>query len=173
LKIRKANEEDTKCIAKVHIESWKTTYRGIIPVDYLNRFTIESRKKRWDEIINDENHFVFVAENENGEIVGFSSGGLERTNNPTYKGELYAIYILESYQRKGLGKSLIKPLLKHIKDLNCNTLLVWVLEDNKSRYFYEVLGGEVVGRKKLEVSGEKLNELAYGWSDISKLLKEI
>lgn len=34
--IRKAAVEDAAAIAKVHVDSWRTTYKGIMPSDYLN-----------------------------------------------------------------------------------------------------------------------------------------
>jgi hypothetical protein len=34
--IRKAKLEDASGIASVHIESWKTTYKGIVSANYLN-----------------------------------------------------------------------------------------------------------------------------------------
>ncbi|MFC8561731.1 GNAT family N-acetyltransferase, partial [Peribacillus frigoritolerans] len=36
MKIRKAIEEDVDGIANVHINSWKTTYKGILPDQYLS-----------------------------------------------------------------------------------------------------------------------------------------
>lgn len=41
--IRPAHEGDAQGIAHVHTESWKTTYRGIVPDDFLDHLTIESR----------------------------------------------------------------------------------------------------------------------------------
>ena len=54
-----------------------------------------------------DNHFIYVAENEAGQIVGFADGGPERARDMTFKGELYAIYILNDYQRQGVGRHLI------------------------------------------------------------------
>lgn len=34
--VREAKLEDIKDIAKVHVDSWRTTYHEIIPIDYLN-----------------------------------------------------------------------------------------------------------------------------------------
>jgi ribosomal protein S18 acetylase RimI-like enzyme len=52
----------------------------------------------------EDNHFIYVIEDRAGQIVGFADGGQERTGDPVYKGELYAIYILDAYQRQGLGR---------------------------------------------------------------------
>src|SRR5699024_6256566 len=113
MKIRKAYSNDALGVAKVQVDSWKTTYKNIVPDGYLEQMTYENREKKWKDIIF--NQAVFVAEN-NGEIIGFSNGGNERTGKyPDYKGELYAIYILEEYQRKGVGKLLLEPVVENLK----------------------------------------------------------
>jgi Acetyltransferase (GNAT) family. len=50
---------------------------------------------------------VYVAENKSGKIVGFAAGGRERMGKYMYQGELFAIYILEEYQRQGIGRQLL------------------------------------------------------------------
>ena len=105
MKITKANLTDAKGVAKVQVDSWKTTYKNIVPDEYLNKMTYESRELKQNDIIS--NQTVFVAETAEGEIVGFSNGGIKRIDSYTgYKGELYAIYLLEEHQSKGLGKLL-------------------------------------------------------------------
>ncbi|WP_396126184.1 GNAT family N-acetyltransferase [Anaerobacillus sp. CMMVII] len=84
-----------------------------------------------------------MAENSEGEIVGFSSGGKERSGKYNgYNGELYAIYVLKEYQGQGYGKALVKPIIDEISGMGLNSMLVLVLEDNTSRLFYEALGGK-------------------------------
>lgn len=39
MKIRKAVLTDAKGIAKVHVDSWRTTYKNIIPDEFLKKFT--------------------------------------------------------------------------------------------------------------------------------------
>jgi len=171
MKIRKAVLADAKGIAKVHVDSWKTTYDNIVPAEYLNRLSYESREQLWKNSI--PNGGVYVAETSVGEIVGFASGGKERTGRyPNYVGELYAIYILKEYQGNGLGRLLVKPLIEELEFQNISTMLVLVLEDNSSRLFYEALGAERIDTIEVEFSGKKLNELVYAWSDIRNILKK-
>lgn len=121
---------------------------------------------------NIPNGDVFVAENEEGKIVGFSSGGKERTGKYSdYTGELYAIYILKEYQGNGLGKLLVTPIIEVLQQKKIYTMIVLVLEDNSSRLFYEALGGKKIDTIDVEISGKKLNELVYGWDDIRTILK--
>ncbi|ATP41027.1 GNAT family N-acetyltransferase [Solibacillus sp. R5-41] len=168
MNIRKAVLSDAKGIAKVHVDCWKTTYKNIISDQYLNKLTYESREQLWEN--NIPNGGVFVAENKEGEIVGFSSGGIERSGNyKGFEGELYAIYILKEYQGNGIGKALVKPIIKEITELGLNSMLVLVLEDNISRLFYESLGGKKIDTVEVEISEKKLSELVYGWEDIRNI----
>lgn len=168
MKVRKARVADAKGIARVQIDSWRTTYQHIVSAEYLEKMDYDEREKRWQLIIPQEN--VFVVEGENGEIVGFSGGGIERTGNyPDFKGELYAIYLLESYQRKGLGKKLVEPVVDMLIEKDIYSMTVMVLADNPSRYFYESLGAKQIGTEEIEIGGEKLLELVYGWDDIREI----
>jgi ribosomal protein S18 acetylase RimI-like enzyme len=168
IKIRKAILTDTKGIAKVHVDSWKTTYTNIVPEEYLSNLTYESREQIW--INNIPNGGVYVAENIEGEIVGFSSGGKKRSGKYSgIYGELYAIYILKEYQGQGIGKALIRPIIDEIRGMGLNSMLVLVLKDNISRLFYESLGGKKINTVEVEIAGKKLSELVYGWEDISNI----
>lgn len=166
--IREAKLEDAKGIGKVHVDSWKTTYEHIVPSEYLENLTYESREQLW--LNNIPNGGVYVAENTDGEIVGFSSGGKERSNKyKNFEGEIYAIYILKEYQGQGIGKELIKPIVKEMKPMGINSMLVLVLKENPARYFYEALGGKNIDTVDIEIAGKKLSECVYGWEDIRNL----
>jgi GNAT superfamily N-acetyltransferase len=165
--IRKAGQEDAIGISKVQVDTWKTTYRGIVPSEYLEAMTYESREQKWKEILKAGT--VYVAEDDE-RIVGFSCGGKERSGKyPEYQGELYAIYILQEYQRKGLGRSLLHPIIKDLLKQQIYKMLVIVLEKNPSRFFYESLGAGVIDTLETEFTGEKIPEKVYGWQDIRKI----
>lgn len=167
--IRKAILSDTKGIAKVHVESWKTTYANIVPDEYLNKLTYESREQIWINSI--PNGGVYVAENNEGEIIGFSSGGKERSGNyEGFDGELYAIYILKKYQGQGVGKALIQPIIEELLGMGLNTMLVLVLKDNASCLFYEALGGKKMDEIEVEIAGKKLTEVVYGWANVKDVI---
>src|SRR6185312_11535769 len=105
--IRKAQLEDAVGIAKVHVDSWRTTYKGIVPDSFLDSLSYEKREQIWRSGI--EANGVYIAEDESGRIVGFASGGAERTGKyEAYIGELYAIYLLEGQQGNGLGRMLFQ-----------------------------------------------------------------
>ncbi|WP_425339520.1 N-acetyltransferase family protein [Lentibacillus salicampi] len=116
---------------------------------------------------------VYVAETGDGKIVGFSTGGKERGGKYAgYDGELYAIYIFEEYQGGGLGKKLVKPIADELIQDGFKSMLVWVLEDNAAKYFYEKLGGQYIDTTDITIAGAELKEIAYGWPVLNELAKE-
>lgn len=166
--IRTATVQDAAAIANVHVESWRTTYKGIVPDDFLARLSSTQRKQFWRRILTEPSSrtVVYVAEEENGNVVGFASGGPERSGDPVYRGEVYAIYLLVQHQGQGLGRQLLSTLVKHLRQDGMTTLLLWVLAENPARKFYERLGGQPVDEKTVTIGGVPLTEVAYGWQDI-------
>lgn len=168
MRIRAARLSDAGGIAKVHVDSWRTTYKNIIPEEFLENLSYQSREELWINII--PKGIVFVAENDEGQIVGFSSGGKERSGEyKEFQGELTSIYILKEFQGQGIGKALVQSVTKELGKLGMNTMLVFVLADNNSTLFYEAMGGKVIDKIEVEIAGKKLNELVYGWDTIDTL----
>jgi len=117
---------------------------------------------------------VYVAEDNERDIIGYSNGGEERSGNyPSYKGELYALYLVKEFQRNGLAKRLVEPIIHELNKMNIHSMLVFVLAANDSWFFYERLRGEKIDTREIEVSGKMLDEVVYGWEDIRGLLTYI
>ena len=173
--IREAILTDAPGIARVHVDTWRSTYRSIVPDEFLANLSYEARERMWDTAIthaNDSN-FVYVAEDEQGPVVGFASGGTSQSGDPTYPGELYAIYVLQEAQGKGVGRGLFGEVVKRLACSGIHSMILWVFRDNQpSRRFYEVMGGELLYEKGFELAGARLTEVAYGWEDTHDLLVE-
>ncbi|MCF6137304.1 GNAT family N-acetyltransferase [Pseudalkalibacillus berkeleyi] len=163
--IREARISDIEQIAHVHISSWHSTYSGIISEEYLNNLSIEAKVEQWTYNLTIDRTFMYVASVDN-RIVGFINGGPNRSNEFRYEGEIYALYLLENYQGRGIGRELFNRVISTIKCRGWNSMLVWVLEENSSKFFYEKMGGQKVGKDTLEVKGTSHIELAYGWDEI-------
>ncbi|MGG0238681.1 N-acetyltransferase family protein [Bacillus rhizoplanae] len=165
--IVKANLHDAKELACVHVDSWRETYEGIMPKDVLDKKSYEKREALWKQILQKQQSHVYVAKTIDGKIIGFADGGKERTGKYEYDGELYAIYILRAYQRNKLGKRLIKAVAADLYKNGYRSMLVWVVANNPSKYFYEALQASFVDEKDIEEL--YIKELAYGWKDIQTL----
>lgn len=161
--IRPATLNDAPAIARVHVSSWRSTYQGLLPDDFLASLSEESYAERWNRVIGESTSKVFVAE-DGAELVGFASGGRERAGEPDYEGELYAIYVSEGAQRRGFGRELVRATVGGLRELGLGDMIIWVLRDNgPARSFYERLGGAYVRTQPMTIGATTLDEVSYGW----------
>ena len=171
MRIREADVNDAAAIARVHVDSWRTTYTGILPDEHLARLSYDGRERVWRDILNksESGEFVYIVEDGKREVVGFASGGPERSGDSLYRGELYAVYLLKDFQRRGAGRQLALASARKLLEAGQESMLVWVLAKNPSRGFYEALGGELLSVKPIKVGEAALLEVAYGWRDLKTL----
>jgi GNAT superfamily N-acetyltransferase len=119
--------------------------------------------ERWERVIRDPASLVFIAEDAR-EVVGFASGGRERAGETGYSGELYAVYVLESAQRQGYGRELLRAIVDGLRAMDLHDMIIWVLRDNRpARRFYERLGGAYVRSQPITIGSATLEEVSYGW----------
>jgi ribosomal protein S18 acetylase RimI-like enzyme len=164
--VRPAKPEDAAAIARVHVASWRTTYRDLLPAEFLASLTEPGYTERWQRVIGDGSSRVYVVE-EAGEVVGFASCGHERAGETGFAGELYAIYILDSAQRRGHGRELVRAAVGGLREMGVRDMIIWVLRDNSpARRFYERLGGVYVRKQPITIGPATLEEVSYGWRNL-------
>ena len=161
--IRSATVGDAPAIARVHVASWLSTYRGLLPDDFLESLSETNYTERWKRVITEGASKVVVAE-DGSDVVGFASGGRERAGEQGFEGELYAIYVLDNAQRRGLGRELVRSIVDSLRELGLTNMIIWVLRDNRpARDFYERLGGIYVRAQPITIGSATLEEVSYGW----------
>jgi len=161
--IRAATVSDAPAIARVHVASWLSTYRGLLPDDFLESLSETNYAERWKRVITEGASKVVVAE-DGSDVVGFASGGRERAGEQGFEGELYAIYVLDNAQRRGLGRELVRSMVDGLRELGLTNMIIWVLRDNRpARDFYERLGGIYVRAQPITIGSATLEEVSYGW----------
>jgi ribosomal protein S18 acetylase RimI-like enzyme len=167
--LRQARSSDALAIGGVQVSSWRSTYRGMVPADYLDGMTAEDHGRRWARLLaqGDNLALTFVVE-EAGRVVGFAMGGAEREGEPRFDGELYAIYLLQEAQRRGYGRALVEAVAAALVRHGLTSMLVWVLRDNlAARAFYERMGGVFLREHDLDFgAGFSVREVSYGWDDV-------
>jgi ribosomal protein S18 acetylase RimI-like enzyme len=167
LKIRRAKDLDAEGIAKVHVETWRTAYKGIIDDEYLAALSVEKRTELWRRNIAIPGNIVLVAE-EKGGIVGFADGSREKTGEyEGFKGEVTCLYVLEDHQGTGLGKALLHELFYSFQKEGIDSAIVKVLKENDACSFYEHTGARLL-KDAITVkigSGRELELCVYGWKD--------
>jgi len=173
--IRRAVQEDAPGIARVHVDSWRTSYAGLIAAEFLDQLSYAKRAELWAQILAkpEDPGIIFVAESSAGEIIGFVSAGPGRENDPLHTGEIYAIYLLQEAQGQGIGTQLWDAAVHFLLEQGYPSLLVWVLRDNlPARRFYAAAGGQILREKPIQIGQQKLSEVAYGWNAFDTLEEE-
>ena len=141
------------------------------------RYTYEESERNWARTLRELNEadvreeYIYVAENDAGDIIGIAMGGPESSNHPLYTGAIYFLYLLPAYHRRGIGRQLLISVVERLVEHGMDSLLIWSLKANApARRFYEALGGQLVLEEQIEDRSAMLDGVAYGWRDVSVLL---
>jgi ribosomal protein S18 acetylase RimI-like enzyme len=164
--IRRARPDDAPRLADVHIRSLMVAYRGIDPQEWLDSLPgqLLEREARWRQRLTDfPDDPVFVAEVPPAGVVGFVRGGAARKPSFGYDGELVSMYLLPEHQRHGIGRELVRRVIRALVERGFQRVIVRVLTANPARRFYERLGAYYIGTDQVEVGGVMLEESLYGW----------
>jgi GNAT superfamily N-acetyltransferase len=170
--IRRARPGDAPAIARVRVESWRTTYRGMIPDAYLDGMKVEASTALWDRVLTagPNTTCVFVAAH-GSDVVGFGAGNRLGEPKHGFDAELTAVYLRREFQRAGLGRQLVGAVADAQLANGAAGLITWVIAANKpARTFYEGLGGELIVEQPFQWDGLDLVEAAYGWRDLPALV---
>ena len=172
VRIRRATVEDASAMARVHAESWRSTYRGIVPDHFLDSIDVQEwTERRRRSLTNPSDGVVSHVAEVGREVIGWAVGDPNRDMDSPYAGELYAIYLLLDYQRRGIGHRLTMATAEGLLDSGIGSMLAWALADNwPARRFYEALGAEYVQERQIAIGGASLREAAYGWDDLGRLV---
>jgi L-amino acid N-acyltransferase len=126
INIRQATENDLPSMLDIYNEIIENT----TAVFQYDPHTLEMRKE-WFEKKNEENHPVFVAE-QNNEVVGFSTFGQFR-NWQAYKYSVEnSVYVKADHRGKGIGKLLLQPLIDTAKEMKFHTIIAGIVADNEA-----------------------------------------
>jgi ribosomal protein S18 acetylase RimI-like enzyme len=179
--IRPASQADARAIARVHVETWRSTYAGTLPDRVVVQMSIENKAAVWREMIGRRGlrEAILVAAVPGAGVVGFSSCGPAASillrpasaDHPTqpYAGEVYTLYVLPDWQEQGIGRRLLCGCFRRLVEAGLDSAFLWVLASNPSRFFYEAMGGLRAGERDEALWGAVLHEAAYGWPDLSAL----
>jgi ribosomal protein S18 acetylase RimI-like enzyme len=169
--IRDARPDDAAGIARVHVESWRSTYPGLVPAHYLVGLSEGAAAMRWANAVQARGpgRGALVAVDARDRVIGFSTYGARRVPIDVFSGEFYAIYLSDDAKGQGIGRRLMAAMAERMMLGGIRSAVVWCLRDNPSRWFYERLGGVRVAERPIRFAGEQLTEIAYGWRDLTPL----
>ena len=174
MQYRVANINDLENLAKLHAESWRESYRGTFPDQFLDNDVWEERKNSWANRLSSpkSNQHVLIATDDN-KLCGFICAfGNESSKWGTFIDNLH---VAKSAQGKGVGKQLMYLTAKWADELfEHKGIYLEVLEDNlNARSFYHRIGAKHQETNLWQPPGghEKVNDLLYFWENNLPLLR--
>lgn len=160
-RVRPAEFRDAERIARVHVDTWRETYSGLVPDTFFTEDAFSARKDMWTRYLAarpDPGRLV-VAERL-GEVVGFAAAGpahgpdAEKGHPPARRLQLFSLYLLAAQHGTGAGQSLLDAVLAG------EPAQLWVARENlRARAFYERNGFQHDGVEFIDPDIEDLVEL--------------
>jgi ribosomal protein S18 acetylase RimI-like enzyme len=162
--IRPSQRTDAHSMSRIYVQTWRDTYLSVIPCDYLFEMSVPQHEQSFFNDLNSRQIISFVAEDV-GRIVGFITGGYERNGDDIYSAEIYTLYVLKNFHRKGIGAKLVSALARQLNQSGIYSMLVRVLKLNPYRRFYKKINGMYLKTERLSFAGEIMEVEIYGWLD--------
>ena len=168
MKTRTASAADASAIARLHAESWRVAYRGMLHDDYLDRTIYTERQALWEERFRSApaNQHVIVAETA-GSVTGFAC--VYGNEDATWGSFLDNLHVAPGQKRRGIGSALMKQVAAWcLNAWPAAGMYLWVLESNTSAMrFYERLGGVRAGEGVWKPpDGGEYRKLRYAWESL-------
>jgi GNAT superfamily N-acetyltransferase len=167
MEIRRATTADALAIATVHVRSWQTAYRGLLPQSYLDDLDPQRQLEQWAIVLGStdwprQGTFVLchvgdaiapgtASGPDVAAVVGFAciSPTRDVDRDPATVGELQTLYLHPDVWRVGGGSALLHTVSRELAAAGFHSASAWVLESNAgARRFYESRGWRPDGTTK-------------------------
>ena len=153
-RIRAASPRDAAGIARVHAQSWRDTYRGILPAGYLARLQNPAMARHWRQRLGFTGGRDVVVAERNRRVVGFATlsdveddEGLEG-----FAGEVGMLYLQPELTGRGIGRRLFQHGLSILERHELYWAVTWVLDANKrAQQFYRREGMRDDGARRRDL----------------------
>jgi len=163
MNIRLATPDDADALARAHIDSWRSAYRGLVPDSHLAKLDYAKRAEHFSTALTEHSEETYLAE-ENGEVLGFLTVGECRDAdvNRRETGEIWGIYLAPAHWRKGVGRALCQYGERLLKSRGHTEAALWVFRANEqATRFYEAMGFRADGASKTLNPGVALEAIRY------------
>ncbi len=162
--VRAARVEDAAAIASVHIASSDEAYAPLAA--RWHAADAVARAAMWAKSLAeaDGRFVVLVAEDTDGAVIGFVSGGDPRRADTAAECEVYAIHVHPSCRGQGVGDALWTAACCQVRGVELASMYVDTLAELRCCSFYERHGGVVVERRPTEFHGAARTHVTYRWA---------
>lgn len=172
-----ATSDDADLLARLHSDSWRHAYAGIIPTEYLETHAPAERLATWRARMLDGAEAPLEATilRVDGKPAGFCC--LMPLAEPGYGIYLDNLHVMPGYHGLGLGKRMMAHCVRRVaSEWPRKPLFLYVLEGNlQARAFYRALGGEEADPFEDPFPNTDLmvSILRVTWIDLDALLRRL
>jgi ribosomal protein S18 acetylase RimI-like enzyme len=169
MQVRRASETDAAVVAALHAQSWRETYAGLMPDEFLNGRVDRDRAEVWRQRLGHDaaSWVVLLAVDNGGPDAENFAGFVALTPDTDDRAVLLDnLHVAANQQSRGLGAELLRVARSTARDLwPARELCLWVLTENtRAARFYEREGGIPDGtRRDTFRGGFSLDETRYVW----------
>ncbi len=163
MNIRRAIPNDADAIARVHVDSWRSAYRGLVPDTYLDKLDYERRAEYLRKSLAANSEEAYLWE-QDGEVLGFLTLGQcgDTDVDQEATGEIYGIYLAPGQWRRGIGRRLCLYGEELLRSRGNLSIALWVFAGNdQARRFYEAIGYKADGASRTLNPGTPLEVIRY------------
>lgn len=163
MNIRRATPGDADALAKVHVDSWRSAYRGLVPDSYLAGLDRAKRGEHFRKALTEHSEETYLAE-QDAEVLGLLTVGRCRDTDVDQHGtgEIWGIYLAPEHWRKGLGRLLCQYGEGILQSRGYTLATLWVFGGNaQARRFYEAMGFRADGASRTLNPGAPLEAVRY------------
>jgi len=139
IQVRPAVEQDAPAMARVHVESWRETYRGLMSDAVLDDPDfIARREKFWTAALTDPRYAaeqVAIAERDSL-LIGIAMAGPAQEPAVDWSAQLYLLYTYTAVHGLGAGAALLDAVIEPTSVVG-----LWVADPNpRAQAFYRKHG---------------------------------
>lgn len=167
IRLRPAGPDDALLVADLHVRSWRSAYRGILPDGYLDGPLAAEKQGHWRRVFDrpPPGAVVLIAE-AGGEPKGFVAAYPEPPDGALVDN----LHVLPEDHGKGIGRLLMTAAAVALGEAGVRRARLWVFRDNRRAVdFYRKLGGVVVGEGVHRLGGVEAPDLEIAWEDLGSL----
>ena len=168
--ISQAAEEDLEAVVRLYVNSWKSTYPGLVPAWYLAGLNDADAERNWRQYISRHNQFILVARLPCGNIAGMIAA--QATWEIVNTAYIAALHVEKNFRGLGIGKELIKAAARKFVAQGISRLALAVIEGNDNAMaVYRRLGAQKLDYR-LHHEGFTATEYVLLWPDVRLLISD-
>lgn len=161
LQIAPARPEDCREVARIHVDSWRVAYAGIVDPGYLAALSIDRREAMWRDAVLTGSPRLLLARNDET-IKGWVAFGPCRDADAQGAGEIWALYVDPPFWSAGVGRRLLQSAVEGLAADGFRTASLWVIADNRRALRFYVASGfapEAGSERTFELGTQPIREL--------------